>query len=98
MTEKSDYYLNYIGPNMTSCIFDGKDYTDTAIEFYGPKNNWQGVFYTYKNFFGDNSKGKKFRFDFKSDDGRKHWFHGWIEDENQILNVPLATPMCQRSI
>tara|TARA_B110000977_G_C11037831_1_gene477767 strand:+ start:609 stop:908 length:300 start_codon:yes stop_codon:yes gene_type:complete len=91
----SDYYLTYRGPNMTSCILDGHDYTDTAINFYGELNNWNGKLHTYKEFFGENSKGKKFRFDFKGSDGRAHWFHGWIEDENQFINIPLATPITQ---
>lgn len=98
MTERSEYYLNYVGPNLTSCTFDGKDFTDKAIENYGPMNNWYGMLYTHKEFFGENSQGKKFRFDFKSDNGRTHWFHGWVDDENQILNMPLATPMCQRTV
>ena len=50
MTEKSEYYLNYIGPNLTSCTFDEKDFTDKAVENYGPMNNWCGMLYTYKQF------------------------------------------------
>ena len=98
MTERSEYYSNYIGPNLISCTFDGKDFTDNAIENYGPMNNWYGMLYTHKEFFGENSTGKKFRLDFKSNDGRTHWFHGWVDDENQILNMPLATPTCQRKV
>ena len=98
MSEPSKYYLNYVGPNLTSCTFDGKDFTDRAIEKYGSKNNWHGMLYTYKEFFGENSKEKNFRFEFKGNDDRIHWFHGWVDDENQILNMPLATPMCQRKV
>ena len=94
----SEYYHNYKGPNMTSCVLDNKDYTDRAIELYGPANNWEGLMYTYEDFFGAGSEGMKFRFDFKGVDGRSHWFHGWIDDKNQYVNFPLATPMCQRSV
>ena len=93
---KSEYYNNYYGPNMTSCVLDNKDYTDQAIELYGPANNWNGCLHTYKDFFGEESKGMKFRFDFKGEDGRTHWFHGWVDDENQFVNFPLATPISQK--
>ena len=39
--------------------------------------------------------GKNYRFEFKSEDGREHYFHGFINDMNQYMNPPLATPMNQ---
>ena len=92
---RSDYYLNYKGPNLVKVIFDNNDITENVRPFYGENNNWCGNLWTYKEIFGENSLNKKFRFDFKSDDGRDHWFHGFIHDMDQFMNPPLATPYNQ---
>lgn len=89
---RSDYYLNYKGPNLVKVIFGKNDITENVRPFYGENNNWCGNLWTYKEIFGDNSLNKKFRFEFKSDDGRDHWFHGFIHDMDQFMNPPLATP------
>ena len=61
-------------------------------KIYGPDNNWQGYLWTYQEIFGKDCYGKNFRCDFESDDGRKHWFYGFINDIQQYYNPPLATP------
>ena len=51
----------------------------------------------YKEIFGETCKGDDFYCEFHSKDGRKHWFHGFIEDNEQYFNPPLATPMDQKT-
>ena len=36
-----------------------------------------------------------FKCEFKSEDGKDHWFYGFINDINQYFNPPLHTPMNQ---
>jgi hypothetical protein len=89
---ESEYYNKYRGPNLVKCILNEDDITNQIKPFYGSNNNWNGKLYTYKEIFGNDSINKKFRLDFKSDDGREHWFHGFIHDIYQYMNPPLATP------
>lgn len=89
---RSDYYLNYKGPNLVKVIFDKNDITENVRPFYGENNNWCGNLWTYKEIFGHESKNKHFRFVFKGADGRDHWFHGFVHDINQFMNPPLAIP------
>ena len=91
----SDYYDKYRGPELVKCTLDNEDITEKMIEIYGPNHNWQGYLWTYKEIFGSDSQGKHFRYDFKGEDGREHWFHGYINDINQYTNPPLATPLNQ---
>jgi len=101
----SDYYQNYSGPNLIKATMIQSlplnqtkeiDITEQIKEKYGPKNNWNGCLWTYKELFGFDSYGYNFRVEFKSEDGRDHWFHGFIHDVNQYFNPPLATPMDQK--
>jgi hypothetical protein len=94
---ESEYYQKYVGPPLVKCTVNEIDMTSRMLDIYGEKQNWRGGLWTYKEVFGPNHLGSKFRFDFIGDDGRKHWFHGWVEDENQYCNFPLATPMNQIS-
>lgn len=89
----SEHYQNYRGPSLTKAILDEKEITNQIQEKYGPNKNWQGYLWTYKELFGSDSYGKNFRCDFISEDGRKHWFYGFINDINQYFNPPLATPI-----
>lgn len=92
---KHDPYLNYKGPNLIKVAFNKKDITESIKKYYGENNNWCGNLWTYKEIFGEDSKNKHFRFDFKGDDGRNHWFHGFVDDINQFMNPPLAIPFNQ---
>ena len=94
---ESEHYKNYHGPKLVKCILGSENITDKMIELYGENNNWHGCLWTYKEAFGKNSYGKNFRFDFKSEDGREHWFNGFIHDINQYFNPPLFTPMNQKT-
>ena len=91
----SDYYQKYKGPTLTKATLDNENITQFIQTKYGPDNNWSGYLWTYKELFGEESYGKHFRCDFVSEDGRKHWFHGFINNINQYFNPPLATPMDQ---
>lgn len=93
----SDYYSNnYKGPNLTKATMNQIiDITDIIKEKYGENNNWQGKLWTYSDIFGPTSEGITFYCEFHSNDGRKHWFHGYIEDVNQYFNPPLSTPINQ---
>jgi hypothetical protein len=92
----SEYYKNYRGPTLTKVTLDKIiDITDIIKEVYGEENNWQGKLWKFKEIFGNECEGKQFYCEFHSEDGRKHWFNGFIEDKNQHFNPPLATPMRQ---
>lgn len=91
-----EHYSSYTGPKLVRAVLDMEDITDKMTEIYGPQCNWQGYLWTFKEAFGENSINKQFRFDFKGEDGREHWFHGFITDLNQYFNPPLATPMNQQ--
>ena len=69
--------------------------TDKISAIYGTECNWQGCLWTYKEAFGEKSYGKNFRCEFKSEDGRDHWFYGFINDIDQYFNPPLHTPTNQ---
>ena len=90
-----EYYDSYTGPKLVRVVLDTEDITEQMNVVYGPQCNWQGCLWTYKEAFGENSLNKHFRFDFKGEDGREHWFHGFITDLNHYFNPPLATPMSQ---
>ena len=91
----SDYYQKYKGPTLMKATLDEQNITQLIQTKYGPEKNWSGCLWTYKELFGEKSHGKKFYCEFISDDGRKHWFYGSINDINQYFNPPLATPMDQ---
>jgi len=95
----SEYYRDYKGPDLTlSQIWTHEtkkeDITEVIRNFYGKNNNWNGKLYTYKDIFPGRT-GDKFYIEFKSNDGRKHWFHGFVGSEKQYFNPPLITPMNQ---
>ena len=90
-----EYYKTYTGPKLVRVVLDTEDITENMSYVYGPECNWQGCLWTYKEAFGENSLNKHFRFEFKGEDGRDHWFHGFITDLNQYFNPPLATPTSQ---
>ena len=92
----SEYYQNYYGPNLTKATMNTSvDITDIIKEKYGENNNWQGKLWTYRDIFGSTCEDTTFYCEFHSEDGRKHWFHGFIEDPKQFFNPPLSTPMNQ---
>ena len=97
-----DYYRNYKGPNLILAQVwkhesEKEEITEYIKEFYGEGNNWDGKLYTYEDIFPRRT-GQKFYIEFLSDDGRKHWFHGYVGTEEQAFNPPLALPMNQSSI
>ena len=79
------YYQNYKGPNLSKATLNNDDITERIKNIYGKDNNWQGKLWTYKEIFGETCKGSDFYCEFHSDDGRKHWFHGFIEDSEQYF-------------
>ena len=100
----SDHYKNYRGPRLVKAILispspiGGKideDITESIKKIYGPECNWHGYLWTYKEAFGEKSYGKNFKCEFKSEDGRDHWFYGFINDIDQYFNPPLHTPIDQ---
>ena len=94
---ESEYYQNYQGPNLTKAILnDEEDITEKIQEFYGTNNNWCNKLWTYQDVFGDDCNGDKFYCEFHSEDQRKHWFHGFVGEQNQFFNPPLHTPMNQQ--
>ena len=92
---QSEHYKSYRGPPLIKAILGYEDITEEMIELYGENCNWQGFLWTYKEAFGDEAYGKNFRFDFKDEDGRDHWFHGFITDINDYFNPPLVAPITQ---
>ena len=91
---ETDHYLNYTGPNLTKVILEDEDVTENVREFMAKITTGVTICGLIK-VFGSDSQGKHFRCDFKGEDGREHWFHGYINDINQYMNPPLATPMNQ---
>ena len=35
--------------------------------------------------------------EFIGEDGRKHWFNTFVDNEEQYFNIPLSTPINQNS-
>ena len=94
---ESVYYQNYRGLPLKVATMDGVSIYDSILEKYGENNNWNGMLWTYEDIFGPTCEDTTFYCEFHSDDGRKHWFHGFIEDPKQFFNPPLTTPMNQHS-
>ena len=93
----SEYYQDYKGPNLTNAILNEKEDITKLIQFfYGEDNNWQCKLWKYSDIFGETSEEMKVYCEFHSEDGRKHWFSGNVENVNQYFNPPLATPMNQK--
>ena len=40
-------------------------------------------------------RGGEFYYEFHSEDKRKHWFYGFINNEKNNFNIPLHIPMNQ---
>ena len=96
-----EYYNEYKGPELTLAQIwkhesEKEDITELIREFYGEKNNWNGMLYTYEEIF-PHREGEKFYIEFERDE-RKHWFHGYVGAKEQSFNPPLATPSDQSSI
>ena len=94
---ESDHYNNYKGPNLSVAKLwkkgqEKEDITDHINFLYGVNNNWNKKLYTYDEVFPDKNNLYNFYIEFKSDNGRKHWFHGMVGEKNQIFNPPLASP------
>ena len=96
MTDIS-YYKDYNGPNLTKATLDKDDITEAIKNIYGEDNNWNGKLWSYEEVFGNDCENKSIYCDFHSKEGRKHWFHGFIQDKKQFFNPPLATPMDQNN-
>ena len=88
-------YKSYKGPPLIKAVLGDEDITEEMIELYGENFNWKGYLWTFKEAFGEKSANKNYRFDFKGEDERDHWFHGFITDLNQYFNPPLHTPVNQ---
>jgi hypothetical protein len=93
----SDYYKNYKGPNLTLAQIwtHGEpklEITEYLKEYYGKENNWQGKLYTYEEIFPQKDHAYKFKVMFVDSTGRKHWFHGMVDDPEQYFNPPLVMP------
>jgi hypothetical protein len=84
---ESDYYRDYKGPELSKATLNNEDITDLIKTFYGD-NNWQGKLWTYEDIF--ESKKGQFYIEFKSEEGRIHWFYGFIDDKTQYFNPPLV--------
>jgi len=90
-----EHYKTYTGPKLIRVVLDTEDITENMSYVYGPDRNWQGCLWTFREAFGENSLNKHYRFEFKGEDDRDHWFHGFITDLDQYFTPPLATPMSQ---
>ena len=89
----SEYYGRIHGPELTKAILHDVSIIDNVREKYGQNNNWQGKLYTYKDIFGENSIGGKIYFEFQNTDGKKYWFHGFVNDLTQYFHPPLPKQM-----
>jgi hypothetical protein len=79
------YFDNYQGPKLIKATLNQKDILDEICEYYGPNNNWQNKYYSYKDLFGENSRGKKIYLEFETSHGRHYWFHSFINDPSQLF-------------
>ena len=79
------YFDNYQGPQLIQATLDKQDILDSVKEYYGPNNNWNHQYYSYKDLFGENSRGKQFYLEFRKENGRRLWFHSFINDPSQLF-------------
>ena len=91
-----EHYQNYYGPKLTKATLNDEDITNKIKEVYSDNHNWKGKLWKYKEVFGNNCNNKNYYCEFHSEDGRKHWFYGFIKDINQFFNPPLHTPISQK--
>lgn len=94
-----EHYENYKGPDLVLAKLWLKgeeriDITDMIKKFYGD-NNWNGNLYKYSEVFPDKDHHYHFYVEFKSEDGRKHWFNGMVGEPDQYFNPPLSQPFNQ---
>jgi len=86
-----EHYQTYEGPKLVKAMLGEDDITDKMTDMYGTGKNWNGCLWTFKESFGPDSYGKNYRLEFQGEDGRKHWFHGFISDIDQYFNPPQAS-------
>ena len=79
------YFDNYQGPKLIKATLDKLDILHELTEYYGPNNNWQNKYWTYKDLFGENSQGKKIYLEFENINGRRFWFYSFINDTSQLF-------------
>lgn len=96
----SEYYQNYRGPRLTSAMMYQQDkqidITDIIVDVYTDDYNWGGKLWKYNEIFSE-SKGMNIYCEFIGEDGRKHWFNTFVDNEEQYFNIPLSTPINQNS-
>ena len=79
------------GPALTLVTLNGIDITEKVKEYYGINNNWQGKLWKYYDIFGIDSLNGRFYIEYTTQDQRKHWTFGFIDDINQNFNPPKIT-------
>lgn len=84
----SEYYKKYKGPHLIYATLDNINITNIMKNMYGPYNNWHGRLWKYVEMFGNNSLNKQFYVEFKSNNGKKHWFYGYVSDLQQYFTPP----------
>ena len=99
---ETEYYKEYRGPDLVLAQIWTHEIkkeiiTDYIREYYGEHNNWKGMMYTYDDIFPER-KDYKFYLEFRSSDGRKHWFSGMVGSKEQIFNPPLVTTLNQKIV
>ena len=86
----NEYYQNYKGPKLTKAVINNINITEKIQKYYGNSNNWNRKLWKYNEIFNEYDIGSKFYCEFKSDEGRIHWFYGFINDKEEYFNPPLA--------
>jgi hypothetical protein len=82
---QTTYFDNYQGPQLIKATLNQQNILYKLIEYYGPNNNWQNKYFTYKELFGENSRGKNIYLEFQNTNGRKFWFHSFVNDPSQLF-------------
>ena len=79
------HFDNYQGPQLIQATLNQTNILDSIKEYYGEHNNWNHQFYSYKDLFGENSKGKRFYLEFQKENGRRFWYHSFVNDPSQLF-------------
>ena len=95
---ESEYYNNYIGPDIIKATLNQDNILEQIIKIYGDTKNWNGRLWKVKDIFNNECIDKEFYFEFESDNGQKHWTRGKIANMDDIINPPLFTPLNQNPI
>tara|TARA_B100002019_G_C20768387_1_gene356365 strand:+ start:59 stop:358 length:300 start_codon:yes stop_codon:yes gene_type:complete len=79
---------SHVGAELTLVTLNGIDITEKIKGYYGINRDWQAKLWKYSDIFGIDSLNQRFYIEYTTQEQRKHWTFGFVNDINQYFNPP----------